>query len=89
MVATTNYFNIVDIVTINGWQADTAVVHLSSEDLVTEEVVTENTTVRVGEVMRVSFGNIWQVTEHRVHRVVLLVNIVQVTGVLIDSVGSE
>lgn len=67
MVATTNDLNIVDVMTIDGWQADTTVVHLPRENLVSKEVVTENTAVRVGEVVRVSFGNIWQVSEHGVH----------------------
>ena len=89
MVATTNDLNIIDVMTIDGWQAYTTVVHLPSENLVSKEVVTENSAVRVGEVVRVSFGNIWQVSEHGVHRVVLLVDIIQMTGVLINSVGSE
>ena len=89
MVSSTDDLNIVHVVTIDGWQADTAVVHLSSEDLISEEIVSENTAVRVSEIVGIGPGNIWKITEHGVHGVVLLVHIVEVTGVLIDSVGTE
>jgi len=67
VVATTDHFNVVDIVAVDGWQADTTIVHLSSEHFVSEEVVTEDTTVRVGEIVRIGSGHIWQVTKHGMH----------------------
>jgi len=76
-------------VTVDGWKANTTVVHLSGEDFISEEVVTEHTAVRVGKVLGVSQCNIRQVTEHGVHRVVLLVDVIQMTSVLINSVGAE
>ena len=32
VVSTTDDLNIVDVVTVNGWEADTAIVHLSCEN---------------------------------------------------------
>ena len=89
VVSATDDFDIVDVVTIDGWQANTAVVHLSGENLVTEEVVSEDTTIRVGEVVRVSSGHIWKISEHGVHRVVLLVHIIEMSSILINSVRAE
>ena len=74
---------------VDGWEANTAVVHLSGEDLVTEEVVSENTAVGVGHVVGVSSGDIWEGTEKSVHGVVLLVDIVEVLSMLVDSVSAE
>lgn len=51
VVAAANDLNIIDVVTINGWQANTAIVHLASEHFVSEEVVTEDTAIRVSKVM--------------------------------------
>ena len=50
-VSTSNALDIIDVVSVDGWEANTTVVHLSSEDLVSEEVVTEHTAVRVGKVV--------------------------------------
>jgi len=64
MVSSTDNLNIIDVMTVDSWQANTAVVHLSGEDFVTEEVVSENTTVRVSEIVRVSSSDIWKVSKH-------------------------
>lgn len=45
VVSASDALNVVEVVRVNGWKADTAVVHLSGEDLVSVEVVTEETTV--------------------------------------------
>ena len=89
MVAATNNFDIVKVMRVDSWEADTAVVHLTSEDLVTEEVVSENTTVTVGEVVRLSHGNIWKITKKSVHTVVLLLDIIKVFSMLVDSEGTK
>lgn len=86
MVTATDNFDVAEVVTVDGGEAGTAVVHLTGEDLVTEEVVTEDSTVRVGEVVGISHGHIREITEESVHRVVLLFDIVEVLGVLVDSV---
>ena len=62
MVTSTNYFYIIEIMWVDGWEANTAVVHLTSENFVTEEVVTEETTVTVGEVVWFSHGNVGQIS---------------------------
>lgn len=81
--------NIVQVVGVDGWHVDTAEVHLSGEDLVSEEVVSEKTSVGVGKVVAVGSGDIWEVSEKGMHGVVLLVDIIEVLSVLVDSVGSE
>jgi hypothetical protein len=89
VVSASDALNIIEIMRVDGWETHTAIVHLSSEDFVSEEVVTEKTGVRVSEVVRVSSGDINEVSEKSVHRVVLLVHIIQMFSMLIDSVRSE
>ena len=89
MVAATNNFDIVEVMRVDSWEANTAVVHLTSEDLVTEEVVSENTTVTVGKVVGLSHGNIWKITKKSVHAVILLLNIIEVFSMLVDSEGAK
>lgn len=81
--------DVVQVVSVHGWQVDSAVVHLSGEHLIAEEIVSENTGIRVGEIVAVSSGHVWEVAQHGVHGVILLVAIVQVLGVLVDSVRAE
>lgn len=88
-VAATDNLDIVHVVGVDGGEADAAVVHLASENLISEEVVAEKTGVGVGVVFGVSHGHIDEVTEHGVHRVVLLLHVVQVLGVLVNSERSE
>lgn len=82
-------FDVVEVMGINGWQVNTAEVHLSGEDLVTVEVVSENTSIRVGKVMAVSSGNIWEHTKKGMHGVVLLLAVIEMLSIFIDSIGSE
>jgi len=89
VVSTSNNLDVVQVVRIDGWKAHSAVVHLSSENLVSEEVVSEKTSIRVSEVVGLSSSDIWEVTEEGVHGVVLLVAVIQMLGMLIDSVGTE
>jgi len=67
MVSSSNDLNVIQVMGIDGWEADTTVVHLSGEDLITVEVVTEETTVRVGEVVRISHGHIWEGSKESMH----------------------
>ena len=89
IVSTSDNLNIVQVVRVDGWEANTAVVHLSGENLVTEEVVSENTAVGVGHVVGIGSGNIWKGTKESVHRVVLLVNIIEMLSILVNSVFAE
>lgn len=88
-VAATDNLDIVHVVGVDSGQADTAVVHLASEHFVTEEVVAEKAGVAVGVVLGVTHGNVDEVTEQGVHGVVLLLDVVEVLGVLVNSVRTE
>lgn len=68
------------------WNGDTGVVHRSGEDLVSEEVVTPKTAVRVGQVLAISKSHVNEISEETVHTVVLLVSVVKVNSVLVDAV---
>lgn len=89
MVSATEHLDLVQVVRVDGGEADTAVVHLSSEDLVAEEIVTKHAVVRASKVVRIGSSDVGEVTEESVHRVVLLVDIVKVLSVLVHSVGTE
>lgn len=86
MVAATDDFNIVKIVRVDGWQADATVVHLASENFISEEIVAKKTSVAVGEIVRLSHGDINKIAKKNVHAVVLLSDIVDVLSVLVNSV---
>jgi len=45
VVSASDALDIVEVVRVDGWEANTAVVHLSGENFVSEEVVTEETSV--------------------------------------------
>lgn len=89
VVSATEDLNLIEVVRVDGGKADTAIVHLSSEDLIAEEIVTEDAVVGTSEVVAVGLGDVGQVTEESVHRVVLLVHIVEMLSVLVNSVGAE
>ena len=88
-VSSSDDLDVIKVMGPDGWEADTAIVHLSGEDFVSEEVVTEKTTVRVSHIVSISSGNINQVSEKSVHGVVLLVDIIEMFSVLVDSVSTE
>ena len=77
VVTATDDLDVAEVVTVAGGEAGTAVVNLTGEDFVTEEVVTEDSTVVIGEVVGISHGHIGKITEESVHRVVLLFDIVE------------
>ena len=70
-------------------QCDATIVHLSCEYLVSKEIVTENTTVTVWAVNTFVPGHIWEVTNHSMHTIVLLLNIVQMSCVSLDVVVAK
>jgi len=88
-IAATDHFDVVEVVRVDGGEADTAVVHLSGEHLVTVEVVSENAAVGVSIVVSVGVGDINEISEKSVHRVVLLLDIVKVLSVLVNAVVTE
>lgn len=77
------------ILTVVGRHSSAAPVHLTGEDLITKEPVAKDAAVAVWAVQALSTSDIDQVTEQRVHRVVLLAHIVQVRAVLIDLVAAH
>jgi len=89
IVSASDDLNVVQVVRVNGWETNTAVVHLSGENLVTEEIVSENTAVGVSHIVGIGSGNIWKGTEESVHRVVLLVDIIEMLSMFVDSVFAE
>ena len=48
LVSCADDLNIVKVVGIDGGETDTAIVHLTSEDFVAKEVVTENAAIGIG-----------------------------------------
>jgi len=88
-LAGTNDLNVVDVVTVDGGQADSAVVHLAGEHFVSKEPVSENTAITVRTVEAFSASDIDKFTEKSVHRVILLLDIIEVLGINIDLVVAE
>jgi len=76
LIFTSEHLYIVQVVSVNSGQADAAVVHLSCEDLVAKEVVSEDTAVAVGTVDALVSGHIHEVSEHGMHAVILFFDII-------------
>jgi hypothetical protein len=89
VVARADNLNIVHVVTVDSGEAHTAVVHLSSENFVSEEVVSEKTRVGVRVEQSFTEGDINEVSEEGVHGVILLLGIVEVLSMFVNSVASE
>ena len=66
-----------------------AAVHGSREDLVTEEVVSEQTAVGVWSVMTVLYRNIGQISEQSLHGVVLSVGVIDMAVIFVNSIVSN
>jgi len=89
VIASSDDLNIVDVVSIDSGETYTAIVHLAGENLVTEEVISENGGVTVGHVVTLGNGHIWEISEKCVHRVVLFVSSVKMFSILLDVVATE
>ena len=89
MVSASVDLDVVDVLSVSGQKVDTAVVHLSGEDLVSEEVVTEETTVRVSEVVTVLLGDIDKIAELGVQCIVLFLRVIKMGSVFVNSVGAH
>ena len=66
-ISSSDDFDVIKVVRPNSWETGSTIVHLSCEDLISEEVVSEESGIGVSEVVGVSSGDIWQVTEEGVH----------------------
>jgi hypothetical protein len=64
LVSSADKLKIVKEVSIDAWESNTSIVNLASENLITEEVVAENATVRVWKVDVLVAGHIGEVTQH-------------------------
>ena len=62
VVTTTDNLNFIQKVTVNCWEASTAVIHLACENFISEEVIAENSAIRVWEIVTVSHRNINKIT---------------------------
>ena len=62
-IASPDDLYIVDVVTVNGRHAYSAIVHLSSKDFVTEEVVAPESSIRIGEIVSIRDRDIWQLSK--------------------------
>jgi hypothetical protein len=67
MVSSSDNLDIVEVVRVDGWEADTAIVHLSGENFVSVEVVSEKTAIRVGQIMGISSSYIWESSKKSMH----------------------
>jgi len=88
-VSATDNLDLVDVITIESGSSKANPVHLADEDLVTEEVATPETAVRVGVVLASLKGHVWELTKDTLSRVVLLLGIIEMLGVLLDVVVSD
>lgn len=89
VVSATDDLNIIHEVSVDGGEAHTTVVHLTGEDFVTHVVGSEHTAVRVGEEVGVGDSDINEVGEEGMLGVVLLLSVIEVLGVLVNSVRSK
>ena len=89
LVSTSDYLDIIEIMSVDGGKADTAVVHLAGEYLVAEEVMSENTAVTVRTEDAFVTSDIRKVANHGMHGVVLLLHIVQMACIPLNIVAAE
>lgn len=77
------------VVSVDSRSVHSAVVHLARKDLISEEIVSKKTGVRVGHIVAVLDRHIRQVSQKSMHGVVLLLNVIQMAGILVDTVRAE
>ena len=73
-----------DVLGVERRDGDATPVHLPGENFITEEPVAKDATVAVGTVEALSAGDVWEITQDRVHGIVLFLHVVEVTSVLVD-----
>ena len=78
-----------DVVRVEGRGSSADPVHLADEDLVSEQVRSPNTTVRVGEVLALLLGDVGKFSQDTLGGVVLLLAIVKMLSVLLDVVVTD
>ena len=85
-VTSTNNLMLTDELAIESWHGHTTPVHLPSENLIAEEPVAEDATVAVGAVQTLCTSDVWKVTKHGVHRIVLFLHIIKMCCMLVDFI---
>ena len=63
MVAASDYLNVIQVMRVDSWKTNTAVVHLTSENFISEEVVSPDSSIAVSEVVGFSHGYIRKISE--------------------------
>jgi hypothetical protein len=86
VVSASIYFHIIQEVTVNSRETHSAIVHLSGEYFISEEVVAPYSTVRVCIVQTVSLSYINQITNQRMHWIILLMDIIEMFSMLVNSI---
>ena len=89
MIAGSNNLDVIDVVTVDCGHANTAVIHLSNENFISEKVVAPNSTIRVWEVVGICDCHIWEDSKHTVMRIVLLFHTVKISCMSVNSVVTE
>ena len=82
-------FYIVHVMSVDGRQAHSTVVHLPSKDLIPKEIVSKDPTVSVRTEDTFVLRDIWKISKHSVHAVVLLLHIIQVLCIFINGETSK
>ena len=84
LISTPNNFYIIQVMTLNCWEGNPTVIHLSCKNLISKEPIAENSTVTVWTVETFLASDIWEIWDEWVHWVVLFLNIIQVSCYFID-----
>jgi len=88
-VSSADNLDLIDVVRVEGGGSHANPVHLTDEDLVSEEVATPDSAVRVGEVVAGLLGDIDELTKDGLGSVVLLLSVIEVLSVLLDIIISN
>lgn len=88
-ISATDDFNFVNELSPCDWNGNSNVVHLSAEDLIAENVISPDSTVRVGFVLAICKGNINQISKHSMSTIVLLAWFIDVSSVSINSIVAD
>lgn len=88
-ISSSVYFYIIQVVRVDCRKTNSAIVHLSCEDFITVEVVTEDTSVWVSIIERVSSSDINKISKKGMHGVVLFLDIIQVFSIFVNSIRAK
>ena len=75
-----------DELAIESWHGHAAPVHLPGENLIAEKPVAKDAAVAVGTIKTLCTSDVWKITKHGMHRIVLFLHIIKMCCMLIDFV---